>query len=63
MAQKNPVIVCVDDDEAMLSTVVRCLKREPLEIRSTLSASEALSWVASDDITVLVLRWRGAGTN
>jgi DNA-binding NtrC family response regulator len=54
MANKNPVVVCVDDDEAMLSTVVRCLKREPLEIRSTLSASEALSWVASDDIAVLV---------
>ena len=54
MANKNPVVVCVDDDEAMLSTVVRCLKREPFEIRSTLSATEALSWVASDDIAVLV---------
>ncbi|TMQ10042.1 MAG: response regulator [Deltaproteobacteria bacterium] len=54
MAQKNPVVVCVDDDEAMLSTVVRCLKREPIEIRSTLSASEALSWIAADDIAVLV---------
>lgn len=54
MANKNPVIVCVDDDDAMLSTVVRCLKREPFEIRSTLSASEALSWVATDDIAVLV---------
>jgi DNA-binding NtrC family response regulator len=54
MANKNPVIVCVDDDEAMLSTVVRCLKREPLQVRSTMSASEALSWIASDDIAVLV---------
>ena len=54
MANKNPVVVCVDDDEAMLSTVVRCLKREPFEVRSTLSATEALSWVASDDIAVLV---------
>jgi DNA-binding NtrC family response regulator len=54
MANKNPVVVCVDDDDAMLSTVVRCLKREPFDIRSTLSASEALSWVAADDIAVLV---------
>src|ERR1051325_10564110 len=54
MANKNPVVVCVDDDEAMLSTVVRCLKREPFEVRSTLSATEALSWVASDDVAVLV---------
>ena len=54
MANKQPVVVCVDDDEAMLSTVVRCLKREAFEIRSTLSASEALGWIASDDISVLV---------
>src|SRR5512138_939919 len=51
---KNPTIVCVDDDEAMLSTVVRCLKREAFDIRSTLSASEALGWIASGDISVLV---------
>lgn len=54
MPNKPPVIVCVDDDEAMLSTVVRCLKREHFEIRSTLSASEALGWIAADDIAVLV---------
>jgi DNA-binding NtrC family response regulator len=54
MANKLPVIVCVDDDEAMLSTVVRCLRREQLDIRSTLSASEALGWIAADDISVLV---------
>jgi DNA-binding NtrC family response regulator len=51
---RRPVVVCVDDDEAMLGTVVRCLKREPIEIRSTLSASEALGWIAADDIAVLV---------
>ena len=54
MANKLPVIVCVDDDEAMLSTVVRCLRREQFDIRSTLSASEALGWIAADDIAVLV---------
>ena len=52
---KKPVIVCVDDDEAMLGTVSRCLRREAsLEIRTTLSASEALGWVAQDEIAVLV---------
>jgi len=54
IANKLPVVVCVDDDEAMLSTVVRCLRRETLDIRSTLSASEALGWIAVDDIAVLV---------
>jgi DNA-binding NtrC family response regulator len=51
---RKPLVVCVDDDEAMLGTVVRCLKRELVEVRSTLSASEALGWIASDDVAVLV---------
>ncbi len=54
MSNKNPLVVCVDDDEAMLSTVVRCLRREAIELRSTLSASEALSWIAQDEVAVLV---------
>jgi len=53
-APKPPVVVCVDDDEAMLATVARCLKREPFEIRATLSASEALGWISSDEVAVLV---------
>ncbi len=50
----KPLVVCVDDDDAMLATVQRCLKREPIEIRGTLSASEALGWIASEDVAVLV---------
>ncbi|MBA2540923.1 MAG: response regulator [Deltaproteobacteria bacterium] len=52
--EKLPLVICVDDDEAMLGTVVRCLKREKIEIRSTLSASQALSWISSEDVAVLV---------
>jgi two-component system, probable response regulator PhcQ len=51
---KLPLVVCVDDDEAMLSTVVRCLKREKLEVRSTLSASDALATIAQEEVAVLV---------
>jgi DNA-binding NtrC family response regulator len=50
----RPLIICVDDDEAMLATVVRCIRREPVEVRSTLSASEALGWIAADEVAVLV---------
>lgn len=49
-----PLIVCVDDDDAMLATVVRCLRREAIEIRSTTSAREALGWIAADEVAVLV---------
>jgi len=50
----KPLIVCVDDDAAMLGTVVRCLRREQLEVRGTVSAIEALGWIASDDVSVVV---------
>lgn len=54
MTSRLPLVVCVDDDPAMLATVVRCLKREKVEIRSTTSANEALGWVAAEEISVLV---------
>jgi len=51
---KPPLVVCVDDDEAMLATVARCLRREPFDVRATLSVSEALGWIAADEVAVLV---------
>ena len=54
MSDKLPLVVCVDDDEAILQTIARCLKRSPCEVRTTLSASEALSWIATYDVAVLV---------
>ncbi|HEY4057861.1 MAG TPA: response regulator [Kofleriaceae bacterium] len=51
---KKPLVICVDDDDAMLATVARCLKREPYEIRSTLSATEALGWISLEEVAVLV---------
>jgi DNA-binding NtrC family response regulator len=53
-AAKLPIVVCVDDDDAMLATVARCIRREHVEVRATLSASEALGWIASGDVAVLV---------
>lgn len=54
MAKKLPLVVCVDDDEAMLATVARCLRRESVDVRSTLSAAEALGWIAKDEVAVLI---------
>ena len=54
MTAKLPIVVCVDDDDAMLATVARCIRREHVEVRATLSASEALGWIASGEIAVLV---------
>ncbi len=54
MTTKLPLVICVDDDEPMLATVVRCLKREPFDLRPTLSASEALGWIVADEVAVLI---------
>ena len=51
----RPLIICVDDDEAMLTTVARSLRREPrYEIRTTLNPHEALGWIAAEPVAVLV---------
>ncbi len=49
------LIVCVDDDEAMLTTVARSLRREPgYDVRTTLNPHEALGWIAAENVAVLV---------
>lgn len=49
-----PLIVCVDDDPAVLTTVARCLRREQLDVRTTESPVEALRWISADDVAVVV---------
>ena len=48
------VIVCVDDDPSVLTAVARSLRRDDLEIRATESPTDALAWIANDDVAVLV---------
>lgn len=48
------LIVCVDDDASVLTAVARLLRRDDLEIRTTESPSDALSWIANEDVAVLV---------
>jgi DNA-binding NtrC family response regulator len=49
------LVVCVDDDEALVTTVARSLRREPsLDVRTTLDPNEALAWIAHDQVAVLV---------
>jgi len=49
------LVVCVDDDDAMLAAVGRCLRREPsFEVRQTLSPQQVIEWVTTEDVAVLV---------
>jgi DNA-binding NtrC family response regulator len=49
-----PLVVCVDDDAEVLAVVVRCVKLEPVTVRSTQDPHQALAWVASEDVAVLI---------
>ena len=52
---KKHIIVCVDDDEAILATVGRSLRREPsFEVRTTMDHQQVLEWVHREEVAVLV---------
>jgi DNA-binding NtrC family response regulator len=52
---EKALIVCVDDDEAMLAAVSRTLRREPtFEVRSTMSCAQVLDWIQNEPVAVLV---------
>lgn len=49
------LVVCVDDDEAILAAVGRSLRREPtFEVRTTMDIQQVLEWVHREDVAVLV---------
>jgi DNA-binding NtrC family response regulator len=52
---RKSLVVCVDDDEEMVMSVARSLRREPsLEVRTTLDPEQVLEWIAKEDVSVLV---------
>lgn len=52
---KKWLVVCVDDDEEILATVGRALRREPsFEVRTTLDHRQVLAWVQTEEVAVLV---------
>lgn len=53
-ASDLPLVVCVDDDAEVLAVVVRCVKLEAVTVRSTQDPHQALAWVASEDVAVLI---------
>lgn len=51
---RRPIIVCVDDDPEILASVSRTLRRDALDVRTTLDCEEALAWLAEQPVAVLV---------
>lgn len=49
-----PLVVCVDDDAEVLAVVVRCARMEQVTVRSTQDPHQALTWVAAEEVAVLI---------
>jgi len=53
-----PLVVCVDDEPQILSALSRVLRAEPYEFRTTLDPEEALDWVRTQKVAVLIADYR-----
>jgi CheY-like chemotaxis protein len=54
----RPLVVCVDDEPPVLAALSRVLRDEPYEFRTTTDPEEALDWVRSQGVSVLVADYR-----
>ena len=48
------VVVALDDDPQTLDALQRLLRKESYELRTTLKPSEALQWIASGEVSLLL---------
>jgi response regulator RpfG family c-di-GMP phosphodiesterase len=53
-----PLVICVDDEPQILSSLSRLLRREPYRLRTTTDPDEALDWVRTEDVALLVADYR-----
>ena len=51
---RRPVVVCVDDDPAVLAALSRLFRALPFEFRTTVSPREAVKWITHRDVDVLI---------
>jgi CheY-like chemotaxis protein len=54
----RPLVVCVDDEAPVLAALSRVLRDEPYEFRTTTDPEEALDWVRSQAVSVIVADYR-----
>src|SRR5260221_4905941 len=56
-----PLVVCVDDEPQVLGALSRLLRREPYEFRTTSDPDEALEWIRTLEVALLVVDYRMPG--
>lgn len=52
--QPGHVVLCVDDEPAILTSIRRLLRAEPYELMTTLCPSEALDWVGQMEVSLII---------
>jgi response regulator RpfG family c-di-GMP phosphodiesterase len=52
------MVVCLDDEPRILSSLVRLLRDEPLELLATDQPDRALSWILSREVRVVMADYR-----
>lgn len=56
-----PVVVCVDDEPAVLASLARLLRKEPYQLRTTQNPEEAVCWVLLDKVSLVIADQRMPG--
>jgi response regulator RpfG family c-di-GMP phosphodiesterase len=57
-APRKHLVVCVDDELPILKAMERLLRDEPYRLLTTENPQEALEWVASRDISLIIADYR-----
>ena len=60
-APNPPVVVCVDDEPAILASLQRLLRNEPYRLMTTGSPEEAVTWVLEQRARVVIADQRMPG--
>ena len=61
MTPVRETVVFVDDEEAVLNSVRRLLRSEPYDLLATVGADEALDWVRTRDVGLVISDYRMPG--
>jgi DNA-binding NtrC family response regulator len=54
----RPIVVCVDDEPRVLSALARVLRAAPIELRATTDPDQALDWVRTEEVALLISDYR-----
>ena len=58
MMQPKAIVICLDDEPHVLSSLTRTLRGEPYELRVTEDIEQAIAWAKNEPIAVFISDYR-----